>query len=75
MILVGSLAKTKWIVFTCPCGQGHVIWLNAQRSQYPRWKVGGRDRQVTLWPSIWVGEPWGCHFWIRRGRVFWIMSA
>ena len=65
----------KWVVFECPCGRGHLVWLNLQRSQRPRWRVNGRGTHLTLRPSVAVGAPWGCHFWIRHGRVTWFVPT
>lgn len=72
IVIVGSPSKSKWVVFACPCGRGHIIWLNLQASQRPRWRLRGHDRTLTLRPSIWVDEPLGCHFLITRGRVLWV---
>jgi hypothetical protein len=71
VVLVGAFGSEKWIAFACPCERGHRILLNLQQSAYPRWSVSGPDRRLSLFPSVWVGSPWGCHFWLRRGRIRW----
>lgn len=71
VVVVGTSRRPKWIVFECPCARGHRVWLNSQPSHSPHWMAGGAGRQLTIWPSVWVGAPWGCHFWVRRGRVIW----
>jgi hypothetical protein len=72
LYLVGTAGHEKWAVFACPCGRDHAAWLNLQRSQRPRWRVGGRGLSRGLRPSVWFDAPWDCHFWIWRGRVLWV---
>lgn len=74
VIIVGTMHRMKWVVFDCPCRRGHTVWLNAQEAQSPHWRLSGSTRDLTLWPSIWVGGPWGCHFWLRQGRIVWTLA-
>lgn len=62
----------KWLVFDCPCRQGHQVMLNLDPENRPRWRV--RTYQpLTLLPSVNERSPAGhCHYVVREGRVHWI---
>lgn len=66
--------KPKWVVFQCPCGYGHQIALNLQRSLSPSWRLDLTSRGPSIFPSIDVRESRRCHFWLRHGHVVWVRS-
>jgi hypothetical protein len=70
-VLVGSPSAPKWIAFDCPCGTGHRILLNTDKSRTPHWSATVRGR-LTLFPSVDSNLPGKrCHFFIQNGRVVW----
>lgn len=71
--LIGPRTTPKWALFTCPCGRGHEISLDLTRRTFPRWRVVDSPRP-SIRPSVRLDDaPW-CHFLIRDGRVWWVVS-
>lgn len=56
----------------CPCGCGHILYLNLLADERPCWRItltaGGL---ASLHPSVWRKTGCNSHFWLRRGRVHW----
>lgn len=72
VVLVGTQTHPRWLAFDCPCGTGHRIMLNTDRSRYPCWTVRHLS-PMTVWPSIDdVTEKRRCHFWIHDGKTRWV---
>jgi len=69
--LVSQGGRPTWLAFDCPCGMGHRIMLNLDRSRRPTWRLISQ-RPLTVSPSI-DDEVRGrrCHFFLQKGRVFW----
>lgn len=73
--LVGTSARTKWIVFDCPCRTGHRIMLNADSARKPHWAIRSLDR-LSIAPSIdFRGDARRCHYFIRDGRIVWAKDS
>jgi hypothetical protein len=69
--LVGDEARTKWIVFDCPCRTGHRIMLNTDLGRQPHWTLN-HVAPLSISPSIdYRGNRRRCHYFIRRGRIIW----
>ena len=73
-----EFALAQGVMFVCPCGQGHrcVVWFRhrnvpAEREPGPgRWDATGTDlTDLTLAPSIAVGEPVCWHGYVEGGRI------
>lgn len=75
--LVAAEARRKWLVFDCPCGSGHRILLNLDRSRRPFWTLRvAKDRRFTIHPSVdYRDDRRACHYFLRHGRVAWANSA
>lgn len=72
VVLVAEGAKTKWLVFDCPCRTGHRIMLNADRQRRPFWTFHQNESRLTIAPSIdYRTRERRCHYFIRNGRVVW----
>lgn len=57
----------------CPCGQGHILHLNLLPDERPCWRVSEHDDgTASLHPSVWRKKDCKSHFWLRRGRIFWV---
>jgi hypothetical protein len=70
--VVGNKNKPKWIIFDCPCGTGHRIFLNTDPSRTPMWKIVGRF-PLSIMPSIdYKNGSKRCHYIIKNGKVIWI---
>ncbi len=69
--VVGSKKKAKWVVFDCPCSNGHKLTVNLMKSNYPRWKLKFSRKRISLSPSIIVTDH-SCrsHFWLESNRAF-----
>jgi hypothetical protein len=70
-VLVGDATYLKWIAFDCPCGNGHRLMVNLDRSRRPAWRVES-PRPLSIRPSVDdVTSQRRCHFFIREGRIAW----
>lgn len=73
LVVVGVPTNPKWLLFQCPCGNGHQVELNLQSSHSPRWQLAhSRRGEVTVTPSVDVHGERRCHFWLTSGRVRWV---
>ena len=74
--LVATATRRKWLVFDCPCGNGHRIILNLDRSRRPVWTVRLSKRgALTLHPSVnYRDDRRVCHYVLSNGRVEWAGS-
>lgn len=72
--LVATEARRKWLVFECPCGEGHRILLNLDRSRRPFWTLRvARDGRFTLRPSVdHRDDRRSCHYFVSNGTVEWV---
>lgn len=74
--LVATPTRHKWLAFDCPCGAGHRILLNLDRTRRPFWTIRLSKRgALTLRPSVdFDNGHRSCHFLLRQGRVSWIVE-
>jgi hypothetical protein len=71
-VLVKSAYGAKWLAFDCPCGRGHRVMLNLDRSRRPRWDVSA-EVPLSLWPSVDMdANGRRCHYVIHHGHVTWV---
>ncbi len=71
-VLIGSVSRPKWVAFDCPCGRGHRILLNTDKSRRPHWSVS-LDGPLSITPSIdSVYAMHRCHYFVRDGKVRWV---
>ena len=75
--LVANETRHKWLVFDCPCGAGHRILLNLDRSRRPFWTLLLLEsRRFTLRPSVAYRDGHrSCHYFLSKGRVDWLDSS
>ncbi|MFT3864591.1 MAG: DUF6527 family protein [Solirubrobacterales bacterium] len=73
LAVVGDPARPKWLVFECPCGEGHRLQVNLDAAGAASWRLDDHDGGVSIHPSIdYCGSERRCHFWLRCGRVHWV---
>jgi hypothetical protein len=72
--LVSVPGRLKWMIFDCPCGQGHRIMLNADNNRRPFWRMIRSD-PLTIWPSVDFQGNRRCHYSIRNGRTVWARDS
>lgn len=67
-------AGEEWSVgMRCPCGCGQPIELALIPEAKPRWRLHVEpDKAPTLAPSVWLREGCRSHFFVRRGRIYWV---
>lgn len=72
--LVAAETHRKWLVFDCPCGSGHRIFLNLDRARRPVWTVRLSKRgALTLHPSVnYRDDRRACHYVLSNGRIEWV---
>ena len=75
VVLVGAPESPAWAVFDCPCGTGHRLMVNLDRTRHPYWTIELR-RPLSIRPSIDDTTPERrCHFIVRDGRIRWAIST
>lgn len=75
VVLVGAPASRAWAVFDCPCGTGHRLMVNLDRTRHPFWTIEFRE-PLSILPSIDNITPERrCHFIIRDGKIGWATST
>jgi hypothetical protein len=71
-LLVGTVVHPKWIAFECPCGRGHRIMLNLDKTRRPFWRVTSEE-PLSIRPSVdAVYRKRRCHYVVSNGRVIWV---
>jgi hypothetical protein len=77
VVLVGTGSYSKWIIFDCPCRQGHRIMLNTDRSRFPYWRFKMlRSDKLTISPSVdFCGSIRRCHYFLRAGTILWVKDT
>lgn len=73
-VLVSAPTHHKWLVFDCPCGGGHRIVLNLDRSRHPAWTLRlSKSGALTLRPSVNYRDARRvCHYVLSNGRIAWV---
>jgi len=71
VVLVGASNQPQWVVFDCPCKNGHRLMLNLDTRRYPCWQIT-ESRPLSIRPSVdATSDARRCHFVMHRGRVRW----
>ena len=74
--IVGPPEREEWVVFTCPCGHQHRIVLNISTRRDPYWTLILREGGASVSPSIdSKTDERQCHFWLRAGKVHWVIET
>jgi hypothetical protein len=73
--LVEKEHRKTWVVFSCPCEQGHRLVINLSPTKRPSWNISIRKNQASLWPSLWLKGLCKSHFWLRNNRVYWALPT
>jgi hypothetical protein len=61
------------VVMLCPCGCKKALNMNLMKENHPTWKFEMDNKnRISLHPSI--NRSVGCksHFFLRKGRIFWV---
>lgn len=76
LILVRDGGLDKWACFRCPGGCGEKIQLSLSQTRRPRWAARfDWLLRPTVHPSVRQLNACRCHFWVKRGRVFWCADS
>ncbi|MCP3446178.1 DUF6527 family protein [Bradyrhizobium sp. CCGUVB14] len=71
-VVVGTMARPKWVAFDCPCKSGHRIMLNLDRARSPWWSLSKVDGPLSLSPSVnYYDGRRRCHYFVRNGKIDW----
>jgi hypothetical protein len=71
VVLVGPAEHPTWAAFDCPCGRGHRLMVNLDKTRIPAWRVESLS-PLSLRPSIDDITPERrCHFFISNGKITW----
>lgn len=74
-VVVGPLARPKWIAFDCPCKSGHRIMITLDPCHRPYWRIFV-DKKLTVSPSVdYHDNKRRCHYFIRHGTVEWLKDS
>ena len=61
-----------YALLICPCGCGDKIMLNLMKDSRPCWEVVFNKEGFSVYPSIWRTKNCKSHFWLTKGKVFWV---
>ena len=76
LVLLRDAGEDWCIGMRCPCGCGQRIELALVPEVKPCWKLRMEPNATpTLTPSIWLKDGCRAHFFVRNGRVDWVLSA
>lgn len=64
-----------WIMFQCPCRQGHVVSLPAATGRSPKWELTVRDGRTSMTPSVYQRDRCFSHYWIKDGQIRWCANS
>ena len=71
VVLIGPPEGATWAALDCPCGNGHRLMVNLDRSRHPTWSVASL-KPLSIRPSIdYITPERRCHFIVRDGRISW----
>ncbi|MEY0015476.1 DUF6527 family protein [Providencia rettgeri] len=73
-IILVKDGNEDWCVgLKCPCGCDRTIELLIIDEARPRWDYClDNNKLLSLHPSIWLKDGCKSHFWIKKGRIFWV---
>lgn len=73
-IVLAKDGQEDWCVgFKCPCGCDRTIELLLIKEARPRWDYRVDDKGLpSLHPSVWLKTGCKSHFWLRKGRIYWV---
>ena len=73
-IILARDGDEDWCIgFRCPCGCCRTIELLVIDEASPRWDYSlDNNKLLTLHPSVWLKDGCKSHFWLKKGRVFWV---
>lgn len=75
VVLVGEERCPAWAVFDCPCGTGHRVMVNLDRTRHPFWTIETRQ-PLSIRPSIDnITSERRCHFFVGGGKIRWAITA
>ena len=68
----GDLKNPQYAIFSCPCGCGQKIELNANPESRPCWKIQWHlAGTLSFSPSINRKVGCGSHFYLKNSKVLW----
>lgn len=74
IIIVVGIDYKKWCYLKCPYGCGDILTLSLMKTHKPHWKIKiDRLNRTTLYPSIRKKDGCKSHFWIKKGKVKWVL--
>jgi hypothetical protein len=74
--IIGENGHRWAAAFRCPCGCRDTVQLNLLPERRPRWSVTiGKNKAVSLSPSVWRKVGCHSHFVVRQGRIQWCQVA
>jgi hypothetical protein len=73
--VIGKKNYIRYSVLLCPCGCGQAIYLHHLKGAKPRWDWQWHwNNTVSFHPSVWLTEGCRSHFFLKKGRVHWVMN-
>ena len=71
--LVADAGRCWAAVMACPGGCGQMLHMNLLPDVHPVWRLTEHaDGSASLFPSVWLRNGCGCHFFVRHGRIDWV---
>ena len=70
--ILGGKNHPFQVIMRCPRFCKKNIYLNISKQYKKRWNVvKHKNGTISISPSIWIKDQCNCHYWFRKGRIFW----
>ena len=70
--ILGGKKYPFQVIMQCPRSCKKKIFLNISHQHKKRWHViEHSDGTISLTPSIWIDDKCNCHYWFKKGKIFW----
>lgn len=71
LFIIGDYGFQWRAIMKCPCGCGDTIYLNIDGQTSPSWKIYGKKKIPSIWPSINRRKGCKAHFFVKNGKIKW----
>lgn len=72
-VYVQGVVKPWLASLLCPCGCGEVLHMNLISTRRPVWSIQFLPNElISFQPSLWKKTGCKSHFFLKRGKVYWV---
>ncbi len=74
ILIIKDGVEPELLVLKCPCGCNQDIMLNLLKDTKPKWDFDfTSNAEINIYPSIWRNIGCKSHFFIKNGKVDWVI--